>query len=120
MMKAIPKLWWVVFSLFLIHQITEKIFDFHIAFFDSFLDPFLSIPIILGIHLTERRLIFERNINFKLPLFEVLVITIFLSLVFEFIFPKYFEGFYSDPLDFVSYGLGTLFFWFFMNKESTT
>lgn len=115
--QILPKLWWFLLTAFLLHQLVEKVFHWHFIFFDNYLDPFLSMPILLGIHLAERKILFQEKNTFTLPLFEVLLIGVFMMFIFEWGLPKWFDGFVYDPVDFVAYGLGVLVFIFFLNKK---
>jgi len=116
--QILPKFWWLSLALFILHQFVEKIMHWHLPIVDSYLDPLLSMPIILGIHLAERRVLFDEKKDFILPIFEVIVILVFFALIFEWGLPHWFDGFVYDPLDFVAYAIGALFFIAFINKPS--
>ena len=102
------------FLVFLIHQILEKLLDFHIVFFDNYLDSFLALPIILSLYLVERRLLFQKP-NYQFSLLEVVVISIALSLFFEEALPLISDDFTKDYFDYLALGLGAGFYWGFGN-----
>ena len=116
MLNYLSTFWWACFLLFLMHQFIEKILNWHISIFDNYLDPLLSMPIILGIHLAERQYFFRENKDFKLPVFTILIICTFLAIIFEEGFPKIKNGFVNDPIDYLCYGTGAFVFYLFMNK----
>ena len=105
-----PIFWWICFSLFWLHQIAQRLLHWSIPLVDSYLDPLLCMPVLLGILSKERSLVLGRT--YRLPLFDLIVIVIFLSLIFELGFPKWSSAFFYDPLDFVAYGVGALLYYF--------
>lgn len=103
------------FSLFVLHQVIEKVFDFHIPFLDNYLDSFLALPIILSLHLVERRFIFKKP-NYVFSVLEIVVISIALSLFFEEALPLISAVFTKDYYDYLALGLGAVLFWRFGSK----
>ncbi len=110
MLKFIPKFWWPLFFIFVLHQVLEKIFDFHFQLADNFLDPLLAMPILLGLVLAQKRYFLRLGNEHRLSLFEITVIAIAFAFLFEYGLSNWAEGFYFDPIDFGCYFLGTIFF----------
>lgn len=109
-------LWMGSVLLLLAHQFFQKILSFKIPILDNWLDPFLSMPILLGLILVERRWFLNRTSkgdfkSYKFSHLEIAIAVLFFAFVFEYIFPKYSEGFTFDWWDFLAYGLGGLFFY---------
>ena len=111
------RLWVVSVLLLLTHQFLQKKLQISIPFLDNWLDPFLSMPILLGLILAERRWFFKNKKVYSFSILEVVIAVLFFSFVFEFIFPKWDNGFTFDWWDFVGYGLGGLVFYFFQNPK---
>jgi len=107
--------------LLLTHQFLQKVLHVKVPFLDNWLDPFLSMPILLGLILMERRWFLNRNSqdknqDYNFSKLEIVITVLFFALIFEFLFPKYSDGFTFDWWDFVGYGLGGLLFY----KKQTT
>ena len=113
MLKTIKPAWWVFVAIFLLHQLVQKGFGVDVPFVHEYLDPTLSIPIMLGLWQLERRYLFGRA---RLTLLETVVGTLFLMLIFEFVFPLLSTDFTADPWDLVAYSLGGLLYWLFVNN----
>lgn len=103
-------------SLFFIHQFVEKFLNIHYVILDSYLDCLLFFPIILTLITLERRVLLK-NKHYKLPLFEIVIITIFLSIMFEEVVPQYFTRFTKDYFDYIAYFSGTFLFYLINNYK---
>ena len=116
------KIWIGCILLLLAHQISQKILAWQCPFLDSYLDPFLSMPILLGGVLWERRFFLSQYYPVKekevyqFSLFEILLLSTFFALVFEVGFPYWSEKFKYDSFDVLAYFLGSLLFYLFINK----
>jgi surface polysaccharide O-acyltransferase-like enzyme len=98
------QLFWVSLLLFAVHQLLQKGFGIHLLFFHAYLDPFLAMPILLGIFE------WERNWRYGAPplrVWEVAVVTISFSVLFEWGFPRWSSRFTADWYDVLAYGLGS-------------
>ena len=115
MLGKIRPLWWVLLGAFLLHQLIQKGFGVDITFVHDYIDPLLSIPIMLGVWVVERDYLFGRG---RLTLLETMVGTVFLALVFELLFPYLSSAFTYDPWDFLAYGLGGVLFWVGVNAKN--
>ncbi|OAV44197.1 hypothetical protein [Lewinella sp. 4G2] len=114
MLKAFRPVFWVCVGLFLVHQLLQKGLGIDVPFFHAYLDPFLSIPVMLGLLTVERRYLFDRG---RLTVLETVISTVFLAVIFEFFFPRWSDAFTADPYDYIAYGLGGLVFYFFVNPR---
>jgi len=99
----------IVLVLFIGHQIAQKGFEISIPFVDGYLDPFLSIPLLLGLAAAERKWLFGEAQWQGFNLIEILAMTLALAILFE-------EGFTMlDPIrqtrdvyDYFAYACGGL------------
>lgn len=101
----------VPFLLFLGHQLAQKALGFHQAFIDSYLDPLLLMPILLHLILWERRYLFDRGADYQLPLSDIILILILVSVLTEHAFPLWNDAFTADQWDLFCYFTGSLFFY---------
>lgn len=109
----LPLSWWIPFILFVLHQSIQYGLGWNVSILDNYLDPLLVMPILLGLISLERRYFFEQA---QLSGFEITVITIVLALLFEEVFPLLKSDFIRDWWDYLMYGLGSLYFYFFGRK----
>jgi|GEM_PF-2014253 len=93
--------WYIALSLFVTHQIVQYGLDRNIPLIDSYLDPLLCIPIILGVWLTEGSYLYGRPM--RIGFFESCVVIIFLALLFEEGFPRWQPAFVRDWWDYLAY-----------------
>lgn len=112
----IHPIWWACIFGFLVHQFFEKILNLHWRFADNHLDSLLCIPIILGGVLLERRIFLEKDKRFVFPLFDAIVMVVFLAVFFEEGFPRWYHGFTYDYWDYLCYAIGGIFFYGVINK----
>lgn len=102
--------------LFVLHQLLQKGLGLHIPYLHAYLDNFLAMPIILTLLLAERRLLFRKGNGYILTALDVLLATLYVSLISELLFPLFSDRFTTDWLDPVLYGLGSLLFYFTINQ----
>lgn len=98
------QLFLVSLLLFLLHQVLQKGFGIHLFFLHAYLDPFLCMPILLGVFDWERQ---WRYGAAPLRVWEVAVFTIGCSILFECDFPRWSPRFTADGYDVLAYGLGS-------------
>ncbi|MFK8056178.1 MAG: hypothetical protein AB8F78_08690 [Saprospiraceae bacterium] len=104
-------------STFVGHQFIQKILGWSIPFVDSYLDPFLSIPLLLGLAAAERNWLFGEAHWAGFKGVEIIAMTVALAVLFE-------EGFpWLDPVgqtrdiyDYVAYAFGAVAYYFFREK----
>lgn len=103
--------------LFIIHQVSQVIFNYHIPLVDSFLDNLLAMPIILTLLLFERRYIFRWKGYYRLTISEVIIGTLFIAFVSEIIFPALSDDFTGDWKDLIFLLAGAVLFYFTINPK---
>lgn len=107
-------------TIFIIHQIMQKVLDITYSYADSYLDSLLAMPIILSLLVVERQYLFKKGEGYLLTLQEVIIATLFVAFVAEVIFPVLSEKFTGDWLDLLFYGLGSVLFYLTINKHPKT
>lgn len=102
--------------LFLIHLIFERILNWRIAFWDNYGDPLIFMPIFLHFILWEDRFVRKKGSEYILSWKKCLLWWVIISILVEYFFPKWNEGFTADYFDVLAYGVGTIFYMLFMNR----
>lgn len=96
---------------FAAHQIAQRLLDLDWWPADHYLDPLLSIPLLLSLAEAEQRWLLRGRGWRGYSALEIAAMTAALALVFEFAFPRLDpSGQTYDPLDFVAYGVGGLLY----------
>ena len=96
------------------------------ALLDSYLDAFLSMPILLGLILQERQLFINKFVspenpnNYSFSKIEIILATTFFAIIFEEGFPKWSPHFTKDYWDYIAYIGGALIFYGFINSTVPT
>lgn len=104
--------WWIPGVLVAAHQVGQHGFSLNLSLVDGYLDPLLCLPVLLGLWLTERRLIFRVQ---RLTGLEVVVAGLALAVLFEEGFPRWQPAFVRDGWDYLAYAAGGLWFWWMIN-----
>jgi hypothetical protein len=107
--------WWVPFLMFLLHQFIQYILGWSTPWVDAYLDPLLALPVLLGLLLFERRLVFRVK---RLSLLEVSLVSIVLMVIFEELFPRLQPAFIRDYFDHLAYLAGAVYFWYLINPTT--
>ena len=102
--------------LFAFNQVLEKHFGVFIPYIHSYLDDILAMPVILGITLQVYRLIHPLQELFRLKKEHVFVAFLYVSVVFEGILPFFAPHYVRDFRDIFCYGLGSLIFYYKINR----
>ena len=98
------------------HQVLQKILGINMRLVDSFLDPLLFLPILLQLILLERRFVFGKGAPYVLSWFQILTVTVLVSVVCELLFPRWNPAFTADYIDVICYLLGGVIFGVFFNS----
>lgn len=102
--------------LFWTNQFFERVMGWHSSgFLSSYADDLLAMPVILGITLQIYQWIHPKKELFTFSKAQVLVAFVYVSIVFEFLLPKYSSTYTSDYWDILCYGLGSIYFYKFIN-----
>ena len=118
------KIWLGCTLLFLFHQLSQKAFGFDAGWIDNYLDPLLSMPILLGLLLQERQFIITKYFSqkhpttYRLSILEITIATLFFAIIFEEGFPKWSSHFTKDYWDYLAYFIGAFIFSIFINKKN--
>ena len=103
---------------FLTHQLSQKLLGARWPFLDSYLDPFLSIPLLLGLAASEQRWLGWRGGDEPFSAVEVAAMTLALAVLFEEGFPRLDPARQTrDVWDYVAYALGGGAYWWFSRKR---
>ncbi|WKN40533.1 hypothetical protein [Tunicatimonas pelagia] len=105
--------------LFIIHQVLQKGLDITFPMVDRYLDNLLTMPIILSLLLVERQYLFKRGKAYRLLALDVVVATVFITLVSEILFPLFSDDFTTDWWDVAFLALGSLIFYITINTIPT-
>lgn len=98
----------VLLTVFLAHQIGQKIFNLSIPRLDASLDPMLCFPLLLPIVEWEYRR--GKKDQTLIPTIELIAGSILLMIFFEWVCPLINSDLVADPMDFLWYALGLLFY----------
>lgn len=101
---------------FILHQGLQKLFGVELPLVDGYLDSFVAMPVILTLLVVERQYLFKKGLAYRLPLLEVILATLFIAFIAEGIFPAVSQRFTGDWMDLIFYGLGSLLFYFTINR----
>ncbi len=103
-------------TFFLLHQVLQYLFRINLPLADAYLDNLVAMPIILTLLLAERRHIFRKGHSYQLPHLEIILATLYVSAVSEWLFPCLSNLFTFDPLDFAFFFLGSAIYFLVHNK----
>ena len=93
--------------LFVLHQLSQKVWGLSIPFADNYLDNLLCMPLILPGFQAEQRWLWGKE---KITILEALLVTAVLSIVFEWAIPQISPAFTADGWDIVAYFAGTFIY----------
>jgi hypothetical protein len=102
--------------IFALHQLLQKGLEIPLPLIDDYLDNLLAMPIILTFLLVERRMLFKKGSDYRLPLLDVVMATLYISMITEVIFPWLSDKFTADWLDLVFYAIGSLIYFLTINR----
>ncbi len=108
-MPYFSSLFWICSSIFLLHQVVQK-WIMVIPFLNSYLDDFLSGPIVMGIALFVQQQFTFRNKDYRFSPYHSLFFALWFYVLFEWIFPPYFSYAVSDIWDLAAYAAGAFVF----------
>lgn len=107
--------WWyrIVYflcaTLFVVHQLLQKVLAVNVPFVDDFLDSFLLLPLVLHIILMERYWLF--GIKEPLSIYTIVAFFILISIVSEIVFPWLSPRFTADAWDVLAFALGGIVYY---------
>ncbi len=107
---------WTLGSLFVFHQLSQKVLGLPLTFLDHYLDTFLLAPLLLTGLLAEWRDLYQLGDAYTFPLPVVGLLCLVLLISSEVVFPALSKAFTPDRYDALSIILGTCVFYIFMNR----
>ncbi|WP_127130579.1 hypothetical protein [Pseudoflavitalea rhizosphaerae] len=90
-----------------------------IPVFNDHLTDVLAVPAIAHLTVTVIRTYIAKTQPYSYPFGYVLIIAVYLSVVFEWLMPKFSPVYTGDPGDILAYGCGVLFYYFVHGKMKT-
>lgn len=118
--------WLACVAALLLHQLSQKILGWRLPLLDNHLDPFVGVPVLLGLAQAERQFVTSWLAEHGYPSLrgwskftpsEVGAMTCVLAFVFEGVFPWLDARQTRDVLDVVAAGLGGWVFWWGVNGK---
>lgn len=88
-----------------------------IPYLNSWLTDVVFIPVIAHIALVFTRRYIVRNTAYRYPLSYLLLAALYVSVIYELVFPRFHFHSVGDPLDVISYFGGSLFYFFVHQDE---
>ena len=98
----------ILLTVFLAHQIGQKIFNLSWPGLDASLDPLLCFPLLLPLVDWEYKRRNKKQV--LIPTIELIGVSILLMMFFEWVCPLLNTDLVADPMDFLWYTLGLLFY----------
>ncbi len=113
----IYKLELIILFLGCLHQVLQKIVHIKITWADSYGDDLLAIPFVSAcVLLMENFLVYQDHTR-KHSFAQLLFLFVFISVVFEFIIPKYSNYYTYDLVDVLYYFIGFIAYYFAKKKS---
>lgn len=107
-------IWLSFVSLVLIHQILQYIFSIQLYWIDCYLDSMLFFPIVLPLWKWERNYFFAQK---NITILEYISVVTTLSIIAEFILPRFGPQYTGDPIDLILYFSTAYITWSFLKEE---
>lgn len=90
-----------------------------LPFIHAYADDLLAMPVVLGITLQVMRWLYPGGGLLVFSWLHVLVGWLYFSLLLEGLLPLLSNTYTADPWDVLCYGIGSLTFYFWINRENT-
>ncbi len=111
------KLELVIITLGSLHQVLQKVAHLKIPWADSYLDDLLAVPFVSACVLLMENFLVYQNHTRKHSFGQLLFLFIFISVVFEYIIPKYSAHYIYDTRDVLYYFIGFIAYYFVKKKS---
>jgi hypothetical protein len=108
----IYKLELIILFLGCLHQVLQKIVHLKIVWVDSYGDDLLAVPFVSASVLIMENFLVYQNHTRKHSFSQLLFLFVFISVVFEFIIPKYSQYYTYDLIDILYYFIGFIAYYF--------
>jgi len=111
--------WLLAAGLLLAHQVLQYGFAVRLPLLDNYLDPLLSVPVLIGLLYVERRYLFgSETQNTRLHAGFLVGLTAGIALIGEEVFPRIAPLTQTrDAWDYVAYSAGGLITFLYLNKD---
>ena len=107
----------VCMVLLALHQFQQYVLKLSVPVADAYLDNLLAMPILLFLLVAERRLLFKRGAYYQLSMAEVVLATLYVSVISELLFPLLSSRFVFDWMDFLFFFIGAAIYYFSVNNN---
>lgn len=88
-----------------------------IPLINNWLTDFLFVPVVAHLSVSFTRYVVLKNPLYTYPFAYLLLMVGYVSLVFEYVLPRYSEKATGDPYDVIAYFLGSLFYYYVHGKQ---
>jgi hypothetical protein len=106
------KLELVIIALGSLHQVLQKMTHVKIPWVDNYGDDLLAVPFVSACVLLMENFLVYQNHTRKHSFGQLLFLFIFISVVFEYIIPKYSAHYTFDSIDILYYFIGFIAYYF--------
>jgi hypothetical protein len=101
--------------LYVLHSVLRQFFP-EPWFLQFYLNDLLCMPIVLGAAIFLQRNLVLRQPAYALTGYQIAIVVIYWSVMFEGVIPKFVERYTADIFDVIAYSLGGLLFYLFGNS----
>ena len=98
--------------LFSLHQLLQWGLKINIPIADAYLDNLLLMPIVLTLWLAEKQILFKKPKTYELSISEIVIATVYMLLLTEWLFPLWTARFTTDFWDVLFTAIGSLLYYF--------
>jgi len=115
-MKTLLNPWFIAGCLVWLIIQTTRMLDAPIPWLNGYITDFFAVPVITNIGLWLQRVLIIKTNYYVLSPLQVTFMVVYISVLFEGLLPHISKIYTADWVDVLLYGIGGLFFYFFMNK----
>lgn len=117
-MKTLLNKWFLIGCFSWLIVLTARKAGHPIPYLNGYLGDAFAVPVIANISLWFQRVLIIRNNYYVLAIWHVAFIFSYLTILFEAILPHFSKLYTADLFDVLLYLIGSLFFYFVMNKPA--
>jgi hypothetical protein len=97
--------------------VLQKGLHIQLGVLDRYLDNLVAMPVILTLFQVEKIWLFRKGNDFKLPVAEIVLVTLYILLITEIVFPALSTDFTGDWADAIFYSTGSLGFYLYNQRN---
>ncbi|MFC5271004.1 hypothetical protein [Adhaeribacter terreus] len=105
--------------LYVLHTVLRRVVPIENGFLNNYLNDLLCLPLVLGAAVFLQRNMVLRQADYALTGWQIGLVVIYFSLMFEGVIPLFVSRYTADFFDVICYGLGGWAFWFFGNARGS-